>query len=331
MIPLLFTVAVGPDRPRGEVSARLSLRAIEGQPPLLRLCERFAVRPTWLLTWPVASRPEGAWFGEQWRRGAGEVGVCFEPWNTPPFEANEDRLVPHPPSAIPASAVQAKLGALTAAVTERLGRAPRVHRAAGGGLSGPVLQALERLGYLADVSVQPLSDGRAEGGVDWRDAPTVPYFPDRQRPDRRGGSPVLAVPVSAGFDRPIPTSVARAMVRMPMMARLAEKVAGGPLPSPVALPRRAVLDPTLTALDAMQRLAEAEVARAAPCLHMTLRAEALVPGCSGTCPAPADVQAALDRIDGFLRFAVDALRAEPMTVSGFVERHLRLGAREGAA
>lgn len=322
MIALLFTITVGPDRPRGEVPARTSLRAAAGLPALGRLCERFAVRPTWLMTWPVVARGEGAWFGEQWDRGAGEVGVCLEPWNTPPFEANEDRLVAHPPSAVPASAVQAKLARLTAIVESRYGRAPRCHRAAGGGLDGPALQALERLGYLADLSVLPLNDGRADGGIDWRDAPTVPYFPDRQRPARRGASPVLEIPVTCGYDQPMPVSVARALSRLPapaggLLDRLADT-----FEAPV--PRRACLDPAVTSLPAMRRLAEAAIERAEPVLHLHLRGEALTPGCSALCPDPAAVEAARDRIEDFLRFAVDELRAEPMTVSAFVEHHLAL-------
>ncbi len=330
MVALLFTVAVGPDRPRGEVPARVSLRGAAQAPALGRLCERFAVRPTWLLTWPVVHRPEGQYFGDAWDRGACEVGVCLEPWNTPPFEANEDRLVPHPPSAVPASAVQAKLETLTTSVEARFGQAPRCHKAAGGGLDGPALQALERRGYLADLSVLPLFDGRHEGGVDWRTAPAVPYFPDRQRPGRRGSSPVLEIPVTSGFDQSMPQSVARTLIKVPGLASgLIDRVARS-VSAPV--PRLVTLDPAVTDLGAMQRLAEAAIQRAAPCLHLTVRLEALTPGCSGTCPDAEAAGVTRDRIEGFLRFAVDSLRAEPMTVGAFVERHLAFdGAGKGPA
>lgn len=324
MVALVFTVAVGPDRPRGEVQARLSLRAAAGAPALGAAWAELGMRPTWLLTWPVVNRAEGAWFGETWAAGDGEVGVCLEPWNTPPFEANEDRLVPHPPSAMPASAVQAKLAALTGSVVERYGRAPRCHRSAGGGLDGPALQTLERMGFVADVSVTPLVDGRAGGGVDWRSAPTVPYFPARQNPGVRGSSPVLEIPVTSGFDQPMPASLARALVRVPGIASgLTERLAAS-VAAPI--PRRVSLDPAVTPLDAMRRLAKAAVARSTPCLHVTVRAEALIGGCSGVCPDDEAADAARRRVVDILRFATGELGATPLTVSGFVARHLAFDA-----
>lgn len=315
MIALLVSITVGPDRPRGEVQARPTVNNLDGLPRVQRRFERFGVRPTWLLAWPVAARKEGDLFADAWAEDRGEVGVCLQPWCTPPFEANEDRLAAHPPSALPAAAVEAKLGALTDRIIERFGRAPRCHRAAGGGLDGALLQALERRGYLADLSVTPLVDGRARGGVDWRGAPSVPYFPDRQRPMARGDSPVLEIPVTAGFERAMPASVARALVGLPASAR--RLIARGGL-------RPRVLDPVRFDAAALCRLAEAEVARGVPCLHLAMASRALHPGCSVVAPSPADVEAILDRLDAFLRFAVDTLRVQPETVSGFLTRHLAL-------
>ncbi len=312
MTALLVTMTVGPDRPRGEVQARLTLDNLDGLPRVQRRFERFGVRPTWLLSWPVIHR-SAALFANAWAEGRGEVGVCLQPWCTPPFEANEDRLVAHPPSALAAAAVAAKLDTLTTLVEQRLGRRPRVHRAAGGGLDGPLLQALERRGYVADCSATPLVMRGRRGAPDWRAAPRVPYFPDRQRPARRGASPVLEVPLTVGFDRPLAASVGRALAAMPgragsLLAR------GGLWPRP--------LDPIAHDVDALCRLAAAEVERGVPCLHLSLTSRALHPRCSVIAPTPADVETILDRLDGFLRFAVDELRLEPMTLSTFAGCHL---------
>lgn len=312
MTALIVSITVGPDRPRGEVQARPTLDNLDGLPRVQRRFERFGVRPTWLLAWPVAAR-RAALFANAWSEGRGEVGACLQPWCTPPFEANEDRLRAVPPSALPAAAVEAKLGALTDCITEQFGRAPRVHRAAGGGLDGALLQALERRGYLADLSVTPLGDGRARGGADWRAAPGVPYFPDRQRPAARGDSPVLVLPVTAGYARPLPGSVARVFAELPAPAR--RLLARGGL-HPV------VLDPARHDADALCRLADAEVARGVPCLHLAMTSRALHPGCSVIAPTAAEVEAVLDRLDAFLRHAVDVLRVRPETVSDFAARRL---------
>lgn len=312
MTALLVTMTVGPDRPRGEVQARLTLDNLDGLPRVQRRFERFGVRPTWLLSWPVIHR-SAPLFADAWAEGRGEVGVCLQPWCTPPFEANEDRLAAHPPSALPAAAVAGKLDTLTRLVEQRFGRRPRVHRAAGGGLDGPLLQALERQGYAVDCSVTPLLPLARGGALDWRGAPRVPYFPDRQRPARRGASPVLEVPLTVGFERPLPASIGRALAALPKRAGALFARGGG-------WPRR--LDPIEHDVDALCRLAAAEVERGVPCLHLSLTSRALHPRCSVIAPAPADVEAVLDRLDGFLQFAVDELRLDPMTLSAFGARHL---------
>lgn len=318
MVSLVLTVRVGPDRPQGQVKARTSVRNLEGVPRLHRLCEAYGVRPTYLVAWPVAARSEGRYLAERQAEGSAEIGAWLQPWVTPPFEANEDRLVAHPPSTMPASAVQAKLEQLTETIAEKMGRAPTSHRAAGGGLDGAGLQSLERLGYTADLSARPLSDGRAVGGIDWREAPRVPWFPARQAPARRGSSPVLMVPETIGFDRALPGSVAKMLVTHPIIGPVRHALAKRNVPR-AGLIR---LDPTHSTIEQMQALCDAEVDRASPCLHLSLRSESLWPGCSRHAREPADVDRCLDRLDGILRYAVDTLRAVPRTASAFVDHHL---------
>ena len=153
----------------------------------------------YLLTYPILGDP----FCDQlvvWAQdGLCELGTCLQPWTTPPFEANEDRLSAYPPSRIPPSAVQRKLAALTERFVERTGLHPKAHRAEAFGLCSATLQALESLGYTVDSSVTPGVNGRENGSVDWRTSPPNPYHPDRQRPASRGSSPILQVPLTVNF------------------------------------------------------------------------------------------------------------------------------------
>lgn len=315
MVSLLVTVAVEPDTPGGEVQARTSLRNLEGAARFQRLAERFNVRPTWLLPYPALSDPRTDWFGELWSTERAEIGAHLLPWITPPFEANEDRLIARPPSAIPASAVEGKLRALTDAIERTLGRRPRAHRAAGHGLNGAALQALERLDYGVDSSVTPFIG--AEGGApDWRAAPEAPYFPDRQQPHLRGSSPVLEVPLTVGWDRPLPGVVARALTRC---GPALERVVQTPW---VPIPRLRWLDPCRSDAGALRTLAETAIERGLPCLTLNLRSPALWPGESAECPDAAQVDKVFERVDGFLRFAIDELRATPRTLSGFAAHYL---------
>lgn len=318
MTSLIVSVDVEADRPRGEVQARTTLRNLEGLGRLHRLCERFGVPPSYLVSYPALNEADAL---AQWHAdGACEIGALLEPWTTPPFDANEDRLIPRTAAELPASTVAEKVARLTEALTERFGARPRSHRAAGLGLNGALLQCLERLDYRVDSSVAPfvLREGC---GVDWRDAPEGPYFPDRQQPVNRGTSPILEVPQSVGWDRELLPAVARGLVHAPARVRRLSARASQHLPVPQIIH----LDPSVTELKPLRRLAHRIAERGLPCLNLTLRSPQCWPGESAACPEPADVEALFERIEGLLRYVVDELRATPRTLSGFAEHYL--GAR----
>ncbi len=218
------------------------------------------------------------------------------------------------PHQAPASMVQAKLEHLTDAIEETFGRRPRTHRAAHGGLNGAGLQALERLGYRVDASVTPFVDGSPEG-VDWRGAPEAPYFPDRQDPARRGASPVLEVPQTSGWDRDIPSALARGAACSPRLRRL---LSNDLLP----VTRLTALDPRHADAAAMRRLSQTRVERGLPVLQVLLRSNELAPGESAATPGAAEAEETYAVLEGFLRFAVDELRATPRTLSGFAQHYL---------
>ena len=75
VVSLVISVTVEPDMPRGQVQARTSLRNLDGVPRLHRLCERFGVPPTYLVTFPVANRSDSGPIDEILKRGRCEVGA----------------------------------------------------------------------------------------------------------------------------------------------------------------------------------------------------------------------------------------------------------------
>ena len=316
MVSLIVSVAVNPDRPRGEIQARTSLRNVDGVHRLQRLCQRFGIAPTYLLSYGVATRPEVEWFTAQERRGMCEIGAAFQPWNTPPFQASEERLVARPATTLTTSVVGAKLTALTETIEARTGVRPQVHRSAGGGLDGATLQALERLGYVADSTALPFVDARHRGGTDWRTSPRVPYHPHRQRPVRRGASPILEIPVTIGWDRALPHSIARAprgLTRSPIERLLSNDW--------YHLASVAMLDPTRTSLETMCRVADVAIRDGLPVLHLPIDSETLTPGESKRAATPGDVRRIFETLDGFLRYAVDSLRATPETMGAYARQH----------
>lgn len=306
MASLVVTVSVASDMPRGAVQARPSFRNLAAVAQVQRLCERFGIRPTYLLAYPifeVADFFEG--LGEK-----AELGTLLRPWTTPPFEASEDRLRRVTVEGLSSSAVAGKIGALTQGFIDRFGYAPRSHRAAGAALDGAAVQTLERLGYRVDSTVTPFLDHRAAGGSDWRMAPEVPYFPDRQRPNLRGASPILEVPLTVGWDAPMPDVLARGLTRAPESVRRWIKRG-------VSL---RALDPWAADVEVLRDLSQVLIDRGLPVINLSLDSWALT---AETCGRPAArCNAVLAALEELLRYLVDQLRLTPRTLTNFADWYL---------
>jgi hypothetical protein len=294
--------------PRGEVQARTVLRNLDGVARLQRLCERFGVKPTYLLAWPVIGATD--LFDGLGARA--ELGTYLQPWATPPFEASEDRLSAFAVGTLGSAAAAAKIADLTEAFTARFGYAPRCHRAAKAGLTGAALQALERLEYAVDCTATPFLDQRGRGGCDWRMAPEVPYFPDRQRPTLRGASPVLEVPRTVGWSAAVPDVIARGAARAP------DRVLRWMRPG-LSIRR---LNPHAHDIDALRDLAALLIDRGLPVLNLSIRSWELVPGTSQRGGDAATFEAYFERLESLLRYLVDQLRLTPRTLTEFARWYL---------
>jgi hypothetical protein len=323
MTTLIATMTVGADRPRGEVQARTTVRNLESLPRFQRLCERFGIRPTYLLTYPILQHGRADWFRRTLERGACEVGMSLEPWTTPPFDANEDRLTAHSPNAIPPNAVVRKVATLAQSFEVVMGIPPKAHRAAGYGLCAATLQALEIHGVIVDSSVTPLLNSRPAGSVDWRFAPATPYHPDRQKPALRGSSPVLEVPLAVGFDRNLPNPVATAVQR-----------AADWLPVDTLLSNRwysvcgmTALAPGSFLLEDMQRLVDVQIAKGIPQLVLELTSEALHQGESATSMTTQEVTRTFESIDSIFRYVVDRHHRPSAGLITFARQYVRPGVK----
>ena len=130
MTTLIVTMTVGPDRPRGEVQARTTVRNLDS---VLRFQQR--VLPTILVSnrlisshIPCFKTDERTGSRECFRQSACELGITLEPLTTPPFDANEDRLKEHTANSIPPYAVVRKMASLVNRFEEAIGHAPIAHR-----------------------------------------------------------------------------------------------------------------------------------------------------------------------------------------------------------
>lgn len=190
--------------------SELSVRNAERLPRLQALCDRHGMRPSYLVTWEMATRPESAAvLRELARNGRCEIGAHLHPWSSPPFRP-EDREAGTYPSQLPDELLARQLAELTQAIEEHVGVRPRSYRAGRHGFDARSVKILESLGYRVDTSVDPLFNEVRKGGPLFAGAPLRPYRLDYADVRRPGSATLLEIPVSADTTPALPKALEKA-------------------------------------------------------------------------------------------------------------------------
>ena len=286
---------------------RLSLQNVHCLPRLQTLCERYAVRPTYLVTHEMATTAESSDVLVQLREtGQCEIGAHLHPWSSPPFR--DEDLRGSYPCQLPDALLERQLIELTEAIENHLGVRPTSYRAGRYGLDGRILQHLESLGYLVDSSVDPLFNERRLGGPSFAGAPIIPYYPDTQEVCRPGGSAVLEIPLSAETLPRMPKFIETSYVSLSPRRRGALKRLGL---------RPAYLRPSYSPTSDAIALADGLVARGVPTLNMMFHSSELLPGGSPYNVEAGDVERFYGSLEQIIEHIVTDLNAIPLTYSEF--------------
>ena len=184
----------------GQFSAsRFSTKNIGRIPRFQELAERYGARPTYLVTYPVATDPSAVeLLGAYQNRGRCEVGSHPHPWNTPPVQearSNYNSFM----SNLPGELQYRKLRTLHETITTSFDRAPTCHRSGRWGFSEEVARHLVRLGYVVDTSVSPSMDWSGSGGPDYSGYASESFiYRIDPTPGDEGGT-LLEVPATIDF------------------------------------------------------------------------------------------------------------------------------------
>ena len=151
---------------------------IQGVPRFQELCDRFGVRPTYLVDAPVVEDDRAvALLRAIQDDGRAEIGAHLHPWCNPPYGEELNARNSYMCN-LPESLQREKLIWITEQIEERFGRRPSSFRAGRYGLDIVGARILHDLCYLVDSSVIPFTDCSKDGGPDFRDAPWQPYYVD---------------------------------------------------------------------------------------------------------------------------------------------------------
>jgi hypothetical protein len=296
-----------------DAAARLHQRFenIYALPRLHDLFARHGVRPTYVITHPVASdRRSADVLGSLLARGDCEIGAHHHAWETPPCTEADVKRHPYA-STLPRAQFEAQLESLTAAITGAIGRAPVSYRSGRFGFSSDHVAALERCGYLVESSVAPLFSESHKGGPEFVEAPLSPYFLAYDSAVEPGSSNVLEVPVSAALNRALPKRLQYAYARAPRPYTTKRLLRAA------RLLRMRWLRPSYSSLADMVTLATDLARWNEPVLNLLFHSSEAIVGGSPYNRTASELEAFCDRLERFLAFATTELRAVPATFAEF--------------
>lgn len=197
---LVITIDTEEDNWGQYICSGYSLKNLEKIVELQKLFDRYGIRPTYLINYPVATDP---WaielFSDYLAQGKCEVGMHCHPWNTPPFE---EHLCPYNSMLcnLPEDLQYRKLEVLKNVICENLGVPPISFRAGRWAFNSSTARAIHRLGLKIDTSMTSYTSWTDSHGVDYSSVSPRPY---RFRPDDIFKSvqegELLQYPASVGF------------------------------------------------------------------------------------------------------------------------------------
>ncbi|MEX2454761.1 MAG: glycosyltransferase, partial [Rhodospirillaceae bacterium] len=152
---LLVTVDTEEEFPWNEPVSRAhtSTRAIAAQGQAHRIFEKYGIRPTYVVDFPVASQDSGYMpHKELHDSGLCQIGTHLHPWVNPPFDEEVCNRNSYPGN-LPRVLERAKLERLTGEVEEKFGFRPTIYKAGRYGVGPATADILADLEYRIDTSV----------------------------------------------------------------------------------------------------------------------------------------------------------------------------------
>ena len=292
----------------------MGVTSVKSQVQVQRIFERYEVRPTYVLDYPVSSTPEAyEIIRELHRSGACEIGAHLQPWDNPPFfepKTDENSY----PGNLPFELEREKLVQLSRIIQENIGVRPRIYKAGRYGVGRATERILAELGYEIDLSVVPGTDLTRQFGPDFSQCGARPYW--------FGQSPaLLEIPLSIGFTGLLAHTGSLAYV-LTMNERLKALHVPGIL-ARLHFVERITLTPEGVSFEEQRRLTHALLREGQRVFNFSYHSSSLVPGSTPYVQNKSDLRAFLRRIEQYLEFfagEVGGRAATPFEVKALAER-----------
>lgn len=303
---------------------RITLENILQIPKLQELFNRYKIKPTYLVSYPVAQDKKCVSILRNiYEQGRCEIGSHLHAWTTPPVLRNEWDRCPYL-YEFPLQTQRELLLNLTEVVRNNFDLSPVSYRAGRFGFDEDSVVLLEEFGYQIDTSVVPLMDfkdhaGEERGGPCFVNAPLWPYYLSKDNVCQPGESQILEIPVSVSFNRGLPEWGQR------MYLQTRETNFCRRLLAKLNLLQIIWLYPTFFSVREMGSLCQYLLSKGLPVLNMMFHSSEILAGASPYHRTEKDVSAFLNKIEGIIRFLVEKKGVVSQTLSEFRENYIQRG------
>ena len=291
--------------------ARQRFENLYALPKLHALFARHGVRPTYVITYPVATDARSVDVLRGLEAGGDcEIGAHHHAWETPPYSAAD--VAQHGyASNLPMAQFDDQLASLTDAIASAFAAPPVSYRSGRFGFSAAHVFALERRGYQVESSVAPLFYEAHKHGPDFVEAPLKPYFLSYDSATTPGTSNLLEIPVSAALNVRLPRRLQYLYARAPRpytTKRVLRRL---------GLARVRWLRPSYSSFEDMVSLARDLARDRQPVLNLLFHSSEAIVGGSPYNRTKEELGGFLGRLERFFAFARQELGAVPATFSEF--------------
>ncbi len=281
-----------------------------------RLFDRFGIKPTYLIDYPVATDPAAcAVLREFADQGKADIGIQLHPWTNPPFDELLSARNSYP-SSLSKVLQHAKIERLIQAVRTNINIEPKVFKAGRYGFNDDTAALLETFGLDIDTSVVPFTDFSPVQGPNFQHSPHRPFWFGN---DRR----LLELPVTRNLcgllgQRFGPTLLPWVQSRLGLACHLPGVFARS------GLLDRLTLTPEGMDLQDLKRLTRTLIRRGERLFTFVFHSPSLASGNTPYVKNDRELQAFLDRIEAYLRFFTEELDGEGQSALRIRDRLLDL-------
>jgi hypothetical protein len=301
--------------------SQTSVRHLRSVQRVQRLFDRYRLRPTYVIDFPVASQPDGYEpLRELVQSAHCAIGAHLHPWVTPPyveplngrnsFAGNLD-----PPLE------RAKLMGLLDVIGQNLGVRPRTYKAGRYGIGRSTLPLLDELEFEVDQSVMPHYDFSSESGPSFKAFDAQPFLftpqtPGAARPGAAGeGRRLLELPCTCAY-LGAAGQAAEAVHTLTTSPALQWSRLGG-IAARLRVAERLVLSPEGFTVTEMRRVTAALLRRGVRTFTLTFHSPSIEAGHTPYVRSADDLAQFLGRIESYLDYFFGALGGTTTTPEEF--------------